>query len=94
MSVEHKPRRVKSGNSIILQFKDNYFMRVKSNPEKGITLILDLKKQVWILMWSKDVGLVYRRAAEGQARSLINTGYSNGEGAREGRGLPLELVGA
>jgi len=68
-------------------------VRVNRLPETGINLVLDEKNQKWIMSWSADVGFVQQRTAERQARSIANTGFTMGRGARLGKGFALELIG-
>ena len=78
--------------SVKLQFKNNKFIRGNSS-SKGIMLTLDSTKNKWILSWSSDVGLVERRTAMRQARSIAASGFSDGKSNRIGLGRPLEMAG-
>lgn len=85
--------KIKRNEPVYLHFVDDSFVRVSKIPEKGISLILDVKERKWIMIWTEDATFVQRRNAERQARSIAHAGYLIDKITRLGQGYTLELLG-
>ncbi len=66
----------------------------KTSSDDTILLVIDEAQKKLIMSVPPRIGLITRRAAERQARSIIKSGFLCKDGGRYGRDHELEVIGS